>query len=118
MGEMIDRLKGKARKEIVYSRGYQVMQRERYMEYVSDMKEARDRGDTKRQCEIAQDLQAFTVEMWHLMEAQRSAYRRIYGLTAGHQQHSDFIADTATAGDGSPQNAIHPVIPRREDGSG
>ena len=118
MGEMIDRLKGKARKEILYSRGYQAMQRERYMEYVSDMMEARDHGDTKRQGEIAQDLQAFAEEMWHLMEAQRSAYRRIYGLTAGHQQHPSTIPDAVTAGGGSSKSAIHSVTTRRKDGAG
>src|SRR4051794_39043866 len=104
MSQMTDRLKDKARKEIRYTRGYQVMHRERYMEYLSDMHEARMRGDVKRQGEIAADLTAFVGEMWHLMEKERSAYRRLTGMAAGHLLPATIAPDTATPEGQEPAN--------------
>jgi hypothetical protein len=112
MDEMLGLLKCKMRKEILYSRSYQIMHRERYLERLSDMERARTRGDAKRQREIAQDLKAFTGEMWNLMEAQRSTFRRILGMRAGHEQSPAIRADTATPEREARGRLIRLVLPR------
>ena len=102
MTDMIEHLKSKARKEIRYAQGYQVMHRERYLEYLSDMHQAREHGDVERQTEIAHDLKSFVGEMWHLMRAQQSAFRRLKGMARGHTQPTAIIPDTATPAGKSP----------------
>jgi hypothetical protein len=116
MHDMADRLKRKARKEILYSRGYQAMHKERYLEYLNDMQVARQRGDMKWQAEVAEDLRDFAGEMWNLMRMEQSAYRRIYGLTAGHPHPSAIIPDTATPEGEPPRNLSRLVKTRREGG--
>lgn len=114
MSEMISRLKDRARKEIRYARGHQVMHRERYMEYIADMREARVCGDGKRQAEIAQDLRDFAGEMWHLMEMQRSAYQRLAGMGAGQAKPLAKGHNTATPDGEQPANVIRLVLTRPE----
>ena len=116
MSEMISRLKETARKEIRYSRGYQAMHRERYMEYIADMHKARLRGDVKRQAEIAQDLRAFVGEMWHLMEKERSAYRRLTEMGAGQSPSTVITADTTIPVGEEPTNLVRLVLTRPVSG--
>jgi hypothetical protein len=113
MAELVHRLRDRARKEIRYARGMQCMHRERYLEYVRDMQTARNSGDEKRRGEIADDLRAFIGEMWHLMEAQRSAYERLHDLTILRSDPPTIIGDTTTPEGDVPPNVVRLVLTRR-----
>src|SRR4051812_22704293 len=83
MGNLTDRLESKARTEIRYARGMEVMQRERYVEYCHDLRRARMRGDFARMREIIQDLSAFTSEMRALTRAHQRAFERLFIIRHG-----------------------------------
>lgn len=82
MGQFVDELKRKARIDIRYARGMECMQRERYLEYVKDLREARERGDYVRAHEIIQDLGAFAHETVQLMHQRRKVYERCVAVGA------------------------------------
>ena len=115
MAELVHRLRDRARKEIRYARGMQCMHRERYLEYVHDMRAARNCGDEKRRREIADDLRAFTGEMWHLMERQRSAYERLRDLAILQPAPPTITGDTMTPEGDVPPNVVRLVLTRRAD---
>ncbi len=81
-GEFVDELKRKARIDIRYARGMECMQRERYIEYVNDLRAARERGDYARAREIIQDLGAFAHETVQLMHQRRGVYERCVAVGA------------------------------------
>jgi hypothetical protein len=88
MSEMTRHLEKRARTEIRYARGMEVMQRERYVEYCRDLRGARACGDFRRTREIIQDLAAFAGETAGLMHAHRRAFERLFMIRHGQEYTS------------------------------
>jgi hypothetical protein len=112
MTELVATLKDRLHMEIRYSRGMQCIHRERYMEYLKDMREARMRRDAQRMREIAADLRDFTGEMWHLMTLESSAYGRLWDIVAGAHTPSASVPDATVPEDEEPANLIRLVTAR------
>ncbi len=116
MDILTERLTDKTRKEIRYCRGMQAMHRERYLEYLHELRLARQRGNARRTREITDDLRAFIGEMWHLVAQERSAYGRLFGIVVGQHTPSTIMPDSATSQGEEPANLIRLVLTRRQDG--
>lgn len=77
-----DHLEKQIRREIVYVRGYEVMYRERYLEYLRDLRKARWCGDYHRAEQIIDGLRVFVGESRRLQGKGSAAYGRLVGLAA------------------------------------
>ena len=105
MSEMTRHLEKRARTEIRYARGMEVMQRERYVEYCRDLRAARARGDFQRARELIQDLATFAGETAGLVRAHRRAFERLYLIRHGQDHPSS----------SQPMHALLPPAARRDD---
>lgn len=110
MGELVDRIKRNSGVEIRYARGMEVMQRERYLEYVKDLRAARERGDYVRAREIIQDLGAFARETVQLMHQRRGVYERCVAVGAAPAPPPRRARAVAAAG--HPPATVIPFRPR------
>lgn len=77
---VVDRVEAQLRHEIIYVRGYAAMYRERYLEYLRDLRKARWGRDYHRADQIIDDLRAFIEETRRLQHKERIAYGRLTDL--------------------------------------
>src|SRR5262245_44475050 len=109
MADMVQRLKDRSRKEIRYTRGYQVMHRERFLECLHQLRRARWSGQRDQAAALAAELRGSAEEVEQLMQQQLAAYQRLTHLiTPG-----DIIPDTATREEEEPAPVIRLVATRR-----
>ncbi len=78
----VDRLETELRHEVIYVRGYAAMHRERYIEYLRDLRKARWSKDYERADAIIDDLRTFAAEARGLQRKGNAAYGRLAGLVA------------------------------------
>lgn len=79
---VVDRLEKQLRHEVIYVRGYAAMHRERYIEYLRDLRKARWSKDYDRAEWIIDDLRTFAAEARGLQRKGSAAYGRLAGLVA------------------------------------
>jgi hypothetical protein len=106
---MVNRLKDQSRKEIRYTRGYQIMHRERFLECLHLLRRARWSGQRDKTTALFAELHRSLEEVGHLMQQEILAYQRLTHLTAP----GNIIPDTAAPEGEAPDNLIRLVETRR-----
>ncbi len=79
---VVNQVERQLRREVISVRGNAAMQRERYLEYLRDLRKARWSKDYSRAGWIIEDLRTFVAEATRLQRKGRGAYRRLAGLAA------------------------------------